>query len=379
MYAPPGASAGGADSQVLYSSGSTTGTTNSTSGSFRAGVTVNGSVSAAGLGAGAGFNASLAATGTSQVSISKTTTNQIAVKGPDADGINHGSDLWFLCVNPELTVTVTTDKSFTEVAWVLGVNGQQATILYVYADWLQTPSLMQAASPDTYSTLVDTLGFTQADFDQILATNPFISGTEIDTSRFVLTPYSFPYEGPNAPGDPIPMMTYTQTSQTTVTDTTQVQVQYGVSFTASAGIKGAFTATLSETGTLEITETSTSTEVTGASQSASVTVGGPSYGYPGPTDVQVYWDTVFMSFMFAFATGNPTVVGSLTSAGTNIANQPVSLTMDGTTMSTFTDSAGNYRFFGTAAGEGTISVANETFPVTIAANQPVVPPISVTS
>jgi hypothetical protein len=33
---------------------------------------------------------------------------------------------------------------------------------------------------------------------------------------------------------------------------------------------------------------------------ASVAVGGPAYGYTGPTNVLVYWDTIYSSFMFAF-------------------------------------------------------------------------------
>ena len=33
------------------------------------------------------------------------------------------------------------------------------------------------------------------------------------------------------------------------------------------------------------------------------TVGGPSFNYTGPTNILVYWDSVYHSFMFAFPAG----------------------------------------------------------------------------
>jgi hypothetical protein len=50
---------------------------------------------------------------------------------------------------------------------------------------------------------------------------------------------------------------------------------------------------------------------TQSSQSATVTIGGPSFGYPGPTDILVYWDTVYRTFMFAFSTEPASAMGSI--------------------------------------------------------------------
>ena len=47
--------------------------------------------------------------------------------------------------------------------------------------------------------------------------------------------------------------------------------------------------------------TNTSEQTLESKQSATVTVGGPGFDYSGPTSVLVYWDTVYNSFMFAFA------------------------------------------------------------------------------
>ena len=98
LYAPPGTDGGKSSSQVSYSSGSATGTTDSTSNSFKQGVdvtaSVGGDIGPVSLGASADFTASQTSGETSQVQINKGTNNQINVSGPAQDGINHGNDLY---------------------------------------------------------------------------------------------------------------------------------------------------------------------------------------------------------------------------------------------------------------------------------------------
>jgi hypothetical protein len=174
-------------------------------------------------------------------------------------------------------------------------------IQYVLASWLKQPSLMP---PGTAQKLAKA-GLTTEDYAQILACNPFSSSPNpaIDPNRFVLTQQGsgFTYEPPARRGDPVVSTTYTQTSATTNTTTAQTKVQYGV--TLKEGVSGILADVLKfkVSGTLEWTNTSTSTQTTGSSQSATVTIGGPSFGYTGPTEVFVYWDTVYSSFMFTFA------------------------------------------------------------------------------
>jgi Carboxypeptidase regulatory-like domain len=369
LYAPPGTNGGKSSSQVSYGGGSTTGTTDSTSDSYKTGVdvtaSVGGDIGPVSLGASADFTASQTSGETSQIQINKGANNQINVSGPAQDGINHGNDLYYLWLNPQLNVAI---SHLGDIAWDVGVNGPDMLIQYIYTEWLQNPSMM----PPGVAQALANAGLTAADYAQILACNPFSSGgTAIDPNRFVLTTQSFPYEPPLAAGDPVPTKTYAQTSATTTTNAEQVQVQYGVSVSLSAGIKAPITASLKVTDSLQWTNTSTSTEVTGSSQSASVTVGGPAFGYTGPTNVQVYWDTVFSSWMFAFVTESPSVSGTVTdSAGNPIANQAVTLTVGGTTLSTFTSSSGGYNFYGGPQGQGTIAVANHEFTVAVGSNEP---------
>jgi Carboxypeptidase regulatory-like domain len=367
-YAPPGTNNGKSSSQVSYGSGSTTGTIDSISNSFKQSLqitaSVGGKIGPVSLGASADFTASQTGTDTSQITINKSVNSTINVTGPGADGINHGNDLVYLWLNPQLNVTV---DHLDNITWEIGVNGQNMLIQYAYVEWLQNPSLM----PPGLAQALAAAGLTTADYAQILACNPFSSGaTAIDPNRFVLTTTSFPYEPPLHATDTVPTKTSVFTNATTSTTTQQVQTEYGVSVTVSAGIQF-LTTTLKTTGSLQWTNTSTSTQTTGSTQQASVTVGGPAFGYTGLTDILVYWDTIYQSFMFVFPTGSPSASGTLTdSAGNPVPNQAITLTVGGITLSTFTNSRGQYNFYGAPPGQGTVAVENQQFPVAVGAGEP---------
>ena len=370
LYAPPGTKGSKSSSQVSYASGSTTGTTDSISNSFKDGIDV--SVSAGlnipdivNIEVSGDFNASQTSTTTSQVNITKGANNVINVTGPNTDGINHGNDLFYLWLNPQLNMTI---DHLGNVAWEIGVNGQDMLIQYVYAEWLKDPSLMP---PGTAHALA-AAGLTTADYPYLLACNPFSTGaTAIDPNRFVPTTHSFPYEPPATAGATVPTITYTLTSSTTATNIQEVQTKYTASVTVSTGFDFIFKDTVKVTGSLEWTNTSTSTQTTGSTQQASVTVGGPAFGYTGPTDVLVYWDTVYQSFMFAFATGSPSASGTITDgAGNPVPNKAITLTAGGITLSTFTNSRGQYRFYGAAPGHGTVAVEDRQFSVAVGPGEP---------
>jgi hypothetical protein len=382
VYAPPGTKGGTSTSQestsqVLYASGSTTGTTDSISSSFKEGVDVSVSVNnilgVDDLGVSGDFTASQTSTQTSQVNINKGVNNQIIVPGPGADGIDHSYDAFYLWLNPQLNVTI---DHLGNVAWEIGVNGQEMVIQYVYAEWLLNPSLM----PPGVIQALSGAGLTTADYAQILACNPFYAGAAtgdpnrvvpIEPGRFVLTAHSFPYEPPLAADDLVPTIMYTLTSATTTTNTQQVENKYTVSVTVSVPFELAWDDTVKVTGSIEVTNSSTSTQTTGSTQQASVTIGGPAFGYTGPTDILVYWDTVYQSFMFSYATVSPSVSGTVTdSAGNPVPNQAMTLTVGGITLSTFTNSRGQYNFYGATPGQGTIAVGNEQFPVAVGAGEP---------
>jgi hypothetical protein len=70
--------------------------------------------------------------------------------------------------------------------------------------------------------------------------------------------------------------------------------------------------------------------------------------------------------MFSFATVSPSASGTVTdSAGNPVPNQAMILTVGAITLSTFTNSHGQYNFYGAAPGQGTIAVGNQQFPAAV--------------
>lgn len=182
------------------------------------------------------------------------------------------------------------------LVWELGVDGPIMNIQYVTAGWLKNPSSM----PPRVKKKLDAAGLTRADYAKILSVNPFASGSKtIDPNRYLPVAQSFAYEPPDSASDPVPTETYALQNSLTSTTTHTTQVQYGVSVSVLANY---LLASLKVTGSFEWTNTSTSQTSNQSTQSASLTIGGPAFGYTGPTNIIAYWDTVYNSFMFAFPT-----------------------------------------------------------------------------
>ena len=364
VYAPPGTNGGKGASEVVYGSGSTLGTVTSTSSSFKAGVKVSASVDFSGVGASSDFGYSTTDTETSSVDVQKSKSFMLKVPGPSEDGIDHDADTFYLWLNPQFKVTVDSLNNFNSG---LEIDGDAMQIQFVYASWLKDPSSI----PPGVKRLLDNAGLDQSDYRHILATNPFASESRIDPDRFLPTRQSFPYIPPRRPNDPVPTQTYTETNTLTKTTTKTSQVEYSVGFSATAGISGIFSASLKTSTSLEWTNTSSSASSTSNTQQASLTVGGPSYGYEGATDVRVYWDAVFSSFVFLFAEGAASFSGVLNdSAGNPIAGEPVSLSAGGVEFRTFTDPSGGFRFYDVEPGECQVSARDRKFTVQVAPGQP---------
>ncbi len=353
-YSPPGTEGGGSASSVDYSAGSSTGTTTTTSKSFKAGTEVGASAGKK-VELGGSFSASSTETNTSSLAITKNKDYSFTMSGPPENGINHDDDLFELLLNPTVTATKYPQDV---VLWGMGVEKDPAMIYRVYAGWLNGSEPM----PDGTKAVLDARGLTQDDYDQILSTNPFAKGpAAIDPERFLLIPRSFPYTPPFRPEGEPSKTTYTLSSSEVQTNTREVQSEYTVGM--KVGIKF-----LENSNELTWTSTNSEERSSAQSQSASVTVGGPAYGYNGPTTILVYWDTLYSSYMFAFPTTSASLTGMLhDESGQPAAYESVTLTLDDYQFSTFTDGLGEYRFYDTPAGQGTISFGDRQIQVEVAA------------
>ncbi|HLY00607.1 MAG TPA: hypothetical protein VKR62_18055 [Roseiarcus sp.] len=292
LYAPPGSAgtstAGTSDSLVDYGSMSQTGTTTTIASSVKTGFSLQFGTDKNGL----QFNFSDNTTDSSSILIQKAETFDIKIPGPAADGIDHNHDVFVLLLNPLLTVAQFPGNN---VQVAMGVDGPVMNIQYVYAGWLNGA---QAMAPGV-SNQLQAAGLDPAtDYPQILSTNPFSGGsTVIDTDRFIALPESFAYEPPYSKADAPWVATYTVQNTTTATST--VIVEYSVGATIGVSIKDLFNIGSSVT----ITNTNTTMTADTTVETASVTVGGPSFGYTGSTNILVYWDSVYHSFMFAYPVG----------------------------------------------------------------------------
>jgi hypothetical protein len=346
LYAPPGFAGGKSTSIVDYSSGSNTGSTTTLSTSFKESAGASIAVGPKDNQSSAGFTIAETTTDAQTLDIKKTETNDLSVLGPGADGIDHDEDIFVLWLNPTITVTVDPEQY---VDWELGVNGATMITQRVYVGQLKDPSTM----PPGLKQDLDAAGLTAADYANILATNPYASADPpIDTNRYLQTTQSFPYDPPLHKEDQSPLLKYTQTNAVTYTNTHTVQVQYTVDLGVSGSLNlGIVQATLTVTDQLQWTNTSTNVSTNGTTQSATVAVGGPAFGYTGPTNVMVYWDTMFNSWFFHFPTQAASVSGTMKGAdGKPAAHAEVVLTAGGRSYRTFTNAKGAYKFFGTPKG-----------------------------
>jgi hypothetical protein len=352
IYAPPGTNGGKSSSSVDYGGASVTGTTTSIGGSFKAGLDISATVGKVLTG---DFSLSNTSGDNSSLDIKKTASLDITTVGPATDGINHDEDVIYLWLKPQVNVTVDPGNNLN---WQLGVSGPTMIVQYVHVGWLKKPATMPPGLQQQFAAA----GITSADYANILATNPFASGaTAIDANRFLPTTFSFPYNPPLTATDPVPALKYVQTNSVTNTASHSSQTQYGVGLSAAGTI---FSVALKAAGQLQWTNTSSSGTTNGTSQSATVVVGGPAFGYTGPTDVLVYWDTIYNSYMFAFVSEAPSASGIIQDkAGKPVAHQAVTLAAGTRTFNTFTDTKGQYRFYRTPAGPAKVSAVNEQFSI----------------
>jgi hypothetical protein len=381
LYAPPGSGASsGAVSTATYGSSSTTGVSTSASTSFGSQY----AVSASGGGvlftlpwaATYGFGAATRSGVSTQIQLTKSTSNSVVVSGPAQDGIDHDLDEIWLWLNPVANVTVTGSN----LTWSLSTGGSAPMqIQHVYAGCLRVPSRTDCASE--VSTLAR-FGITAADYPAILARDPFGAGsTALDGNRFIEMSTTYPYEPPFAPGDAGTPQTYTMSTSELGSVTSTASDSYSVSTSAAVGLDlGIVGAALGKANTWTWTNTASLTTSQQSGQTISTTVGYPSAGYTGPTMLNIYYDTIYGSFLFGFdptstAQGrevSASLKGQITAgAAVPAVHQEVLLRLGGRTYRTFTNPRGRYYFPRGLQGVGQISVRGVVRPISIGSAQAV--------
>jgi len=347
VYAPPGTQGTG-QSSVGYSQGSSTGSTTSSSKSVKNEFSLSferkiGSKEN-NVSIGGSFEWDKSKTDGTATEIKKTNKSTNAVSGPAIDGIDHDHDIIYLWLNPKITISIL--QSAKKVSWTFD-GSETADIQHLFVGWLKDPSKL----PPGVRQALERNGITPEDYADILKSDAFADGSmPAASARYVPLRTTFPYEPPLAAGDPVPTSTYALDNSTTVTDT------HSHSNDIKVGVKvdGSFLNEIwkfTAKDAVTWTWTCGTTTSTGTMQSASVTIGGPSFGYTGPTDIAVYYDLDYQTFAFApFQGALKTLQGTVTRAGTPLRGQEVIAVAGATKYRTFTNTKGEYRFFDTMAG-----------------------------
>jgi uncharacterized membrane protein len=310
-YAPPGR-----QSFVDYGNSTTLGARLSFSETFQTGITQSNKKT---TGVKTPLESSTSFTQTAQStaqfavsdSVEKAESHNIVIPGPadSLDGIDHNEDRFFLWLNPAFTVTATSPTSVETDGFSVDPRdpvSPNTDIVVLSVRQLKNPSLI---SPGDASRLQrswsPTGALTTEDFNDILARNPFASGsTTIDPARFDLLPgAAFSYT-PAAPGgQPITerhSVRFQAASSQSLSFNTSVKFEFGLGTTSSNELLKLKTEN-EITKTLEVGMGVTLDETTAANQTTTLSLTGPTTGYQGPTAVQVYQDNLFGTLLFAFA------------------------------------------------------------------------------
>ena len=170
--------------------------------------------------------------------------------------------------------------------------------------------------------------------------------------------------------------TYSITNDSTSTITNGNVGTSAVTVSASLTVSGGIvSATVSTKDSWTWTQTNTSANSSGTTSSATAAIGDPSFGYGGNiSQIAVYWDTIYNSFMFAAVPINqqPFSSGTLYDPDHKLlVGQKVVLTLPGRIFQTYTDRKGVYKFFGLSSVENisdTLTVGTTKKAITIGAN-----------
>jgi hypothetical protein len=241
-------------------------------------------------------------------------------------------------------------------------------IQFVKVGWLNGTFPM----PPGVASQLAARGITAANYSTLLALDPFASGTSIDPGRFLRTGTTFPYEPPALPNGTPNTFTLALTNSTTATTSTTKTSEYTVGASISGSLLSWMLPKLSASNQWTWTDTNVNTQSTSGTETATATVKGPSFGYTGPTDVAVYYDTIYKTFLFSFITPlSLSLTGVVLDRQQRaVAHQPVTLTVKGIAYHTVTNANGQYRFFDTASGSGEVRVNDHVRTVSLGDGSP---------
>jgi hypothetical protein len=244
----------------------------------------------------------------------KSTQFDIKALGPldSQAGINHDYDQIIVQLNPEIDFTITSPFSASYVdAFDPRDPTKEVDAIYLTVKDLKAlqagtynadPTVLQRLKRAWAPNLADgsAPGLTSTDYTAILAQDPLANGTTIDSVRFdEQFGVTFPYQPPPQGGQPL-TVSGGVTLQTTSTLGMSATTTYATGTSVSAGVTFGnwFNTNFTKTTSTTWKTVAAQQYTVGSGQTSTVSITGPNYGYTGPTNLVIYKDNIYGTFMF---------------------------------------------------------------------------------
>lgn len=323
-YDPPGQK-----SSVVYTNGFVNGTVTSSSNSYAntesltVSLTVNVGVEVLDAKATDSYTAAITGqwaqttTDSQTVTVSQTQTLGYTLPGPSAskDGIDHGEDVVWVWVNPEVSITLVQNIGVTVNGYFFDPTDplQAMDVVHLTINELQNPALIPQDLMDRINRIWDPAGgpLNSADFADIANTDPYVANASYDpqtdtSGRFTDTGVTVDYTPTDGSGQGQASSQAYNVSTSSLTATTHSQSDsHSNQFTVDETLSGALFGenakyAFKSSYTYKQTNTSSTTTNKGKNQSATATIFQPLYtdGYTGPTAIKIYRDEVYGTYMF---------------------------------------------------------------------------------
>lgn len=280
------------------------------------------------------------------------------------EGVNHDKDLFYVWVNPQVTVRYTyecSSKKITAAAYTYTVNGNGGNPIHQYASVLDLKNRINKGT----AIPLDAFGLSMDDYKTILAQNPFSYGsTTVDANRFQrLKLASIPYQ-PYIAGNDMAGFSQSVSNTTQKDSSANYDSSYSVSYSAngSATFLGFINVSASSKGKFTWTYQTAHTSSQSFTHSGKVDVYPPSSSYKGTTYINVYYDRYYGTFMFEIpaSSGRLSASGKVTDEfGDPIVFEEVTLRVHGLEYLTYSDQYGRYSFYDLPRGLAEVEIGDE--------------------
>jgi hypothetical protein len=358
LYSVPGEM-----SEVKYSAGASLGSKTETSKAFKAGITAEVETNISDI--TAGYSAT--SEDGHSIEVKKEDTTILLVDGvaDPQNAVNHDNDVFYIWVNPQVSITQVGPEAVTEQ---LGINGSSMQIVSVTAGELKDPTRITAAWKQQALAHI-----TAQDRAQLLSLDPLASGAAIDKNARYIKIDTLQLDGPDNAGDPVTGQGLEVDSEQTVSAVHSTEDEVTLTVMFGGAVSLGVVSKVMVGGDFAWTWKTTNENSSGTIQKYEVALKTAVVGFHSVVDL--YEDTLMNSMVFAPRRDHiplAFLTGLVKDAqGRPLANQVVNIADDqGATRRVVTNSHGIYRLYDAREGKAWVGVGAAEQEVMVARGSP---------